>query len=421
MPDEQIKLTNLISPAYYDLHNDIKNNYHTYYDIYGGRGSVKSSNVSIEIILAILADKNASCAVFRKVGETLRESVYSQIGWAIEQLGLTSQFKVYTYPLKYVYMKTGQVITFHGLDKARKTKSVKCPHGYYKILQFEELDEFDGATEIRTVEQSYLRGGDKFIVFKTFNPPISINNWANEYVLTPDKRAYRIKTDYRSVPRGQLGEVFLQDAEHLKAVNERAYKHEYLGEPIGLGNDVFDNLEIRTITDDEIKGMERFYNGQDWGQSPDPKAFLRCSYNHNKEEIYAIKEAGGTKIPVIDMAKKIIEMGYNDVPTICGADELESIHDYVSLGIHAYKTDNRPGSIKYEMEWLQTRKIVIDPNRTPELYHEIINYAYDVDSAGRIIASYPDRDNHYIDALRYATSQISLKRTPKLMKNDGLL
>lgn len=279
---------------------------------------------------------------------------------------MTDEFTAYVSPLRYVYNRTGQVITFHGLDKAKKQKSVKCPHGYYKYLWFEELDEFSGPEEIRSVEQSYRRGGDKFIVFKTFNPPISASNWSNEYVQTPDGRSYRLKTDYRSVPKEWLGDDFISDAMHLSEVNNKAYRHEYLGEAVGLGTDIFDNIEIRKITDEEIEDMERIYQGQDWGWAPDPKAFVRCAYNHQKESVFLLDEDGGQKIPVLEMAERIKKKGYAGTETICGADELESIHDFSNAGIYATKTDNRPGSVKYEMEWLQTRKIVIDPSRTPE-------------------------------------------------------
>ena len=409
-----IKLTDIIAPSFYSVHWDILDGKHTYYDLYGGRGSTKSSFISVEIILGMMQDaenrEHTNAVVFRKVGNTLRESVFEQIAWAIDALGANDLWVSSVSPMQYMYKPTGQKIIFRGLDKAKKTKSIKTSRGYFKYLWFEELDEFAGIEEIRTVQQSVLRGGSKFVVFKSFNPPISRSNWANVYVNESRTDSYRHKSDYRSVPEDWLGEQFISDAEHLKATNERAYHHEYLGEPVGLGTSIFDQLEIREITDDEISRMERIYQGQDWGWYPDPKAFIRAAYNHNTETIYLLDELGGCKIRNSEMAQQIQEKGYDDYTICCGADEQESIVDFRDAGLPARQANVGPGSVKYTFEWLQCRKMVIDPARTPKAYKEIIEYEHEVDSNGEVIADYPDHNNHWIDALRYATSPLSMRR-----------
>ena len=407
---EAIKLTDIIAPAFYPVHWDILDGKHTYYDLYGGRGSTKSSFISVEIVLGMVEDPQANAVVFRKYGVTLRESVFEQIQWAIDELGMTDYWTSSVSPMQYVYKPTGQKIIFRGLDKAKKTKSIKTSRGYFKYLWFEELDEYAGAEEIRTVQQSVLRGGSKFVVFKSFNPPISRSNWANVYVNEPREDSFRHKSDYTSVPVEWLGEQFISDAEHLKATNEKAYRHEYLGEPVGLGTNIFDMLEIREITDEEISRMERIYQGQDWGWYPDPKAFIRAAYNHNTETIYLLDELGGCKIRNSKMAEDIKAKGYDDYEIRCGADEQESIVDFRDAGLPARQANVGPGSVKYTFEWLQCRTIVIDPARTPRAYKEIIEYEHEVDSNGEVIADYPDHNNHWIDALRYATSPLSMRR-----------
>lgn len=388
---------------------------HTYYDLYGGRGSTKSSFISVEIVLGMMQDPLANTVVFRKYGVTLRESVYEQIEWAIDAIGVSELWAGYTNPMRFVYKPTGQKIIFRGLDKAKKTKSIKVSHGYFKYLWFEELDEFAGEEEIRTVQQSILRGGEKFVVFKSFNPPITNANWANKYVNEPRKDALRHKSDYTTVPKAWLGQQFLDDAEHLKETNPKAYQHEYLGIPVGLGTTVFEFIKICTITDEEIKNMERIYQGQDWGWYPDPKAFVRVAYNRNKETLYYLDELGGTKIRVAEMAAQIKEKGYDDYQIICGADENESIVDFRDKGLPARAAEvgrmsQWGGSVKYTMEWLQCRKHVIDPKRTPRLYKEFIEYELEVDANGEVIPAYPDKNNHFIDATRYAISPMALRR-----------
>lgn len=406
----QVLLTDVIAEPFYAAYWDIVDGNHTYYDFYGGRGSTKSSFISLMIVLGMMQDKAANAMIFRKYAVTLRESVYEQIQWAIDALGVSDKWENKVIPMQYIYKPTKQKIIFRGLDKAKKTKSIKSSKGYFKFLWFEELDEFNGDEEIRTAQQSVLRGGDKFIVFKSFNPPVSKNNWANMYVNEPREGSYRHKSDYRAVPVDWLGKQFIDDAEHLRKTNEKAYRHEYLGEPVGLGTAIFEFLEIRTITDEEISRMDRIYQGQDWGWYPDPKAFIRLSYNHNTETIYLIAEDGGCKIRTADMAAIIKKRGLNDYEIRCGVDEIEHISDFRDAGLPARQAICGPGSVRYTFEWLQCRRIVIDPSRTPRAYKEFISYEHDIDGSGNVIADYPDRDNHWIDATRYATSGISMRR-----------
>jgi phage terminase large subunit len=289
MNNNSVDLKEIIAPAFYNVFWDILDEKHTYYDLYGGRGSTKSSFVGVMIPLLMMQDAEngvmSNAVIFRKVGNTLRESVYEQIAWGIDALNANDLWSTSVSPMQYTYKPTGQKIIFRGLDKAKKTKSIKASKGYFKYLWFEELDEFSGIEEIRTVQQSVLRGGSKFVVFKTFNPPISRSNWANTYVNEPRADSFRHKSDYRSVPIEWLGQQFIDDAEHLKNTNPRAYEHEYLGIPVGLGTNIFDLLEIRTITDEEIQNYQSIYQGQDWGWWPDPKAFIRAAYVPNQEKV----------------------------------------------------------------------------------------------------------------------------------------
>ncbi|HJA65201.1 MAG TPA: PBSX family phage terminase large subunit [Candidatus Mediterraneibacter cottocaccae] len=411
---DAIQLTDIIAPAFYPVHWDILDGKHTYYDLYGGRGSTKSSFISTEIVFGMMKDAEegifSNAIVFRKVEKYIRESVYEQIAWAIDALGVTDLWKATLSPMQFIYLPTGQKITFRGLDKAKRTKSIKSKRGWYKYLWFEELDEFDGIEEIRNVQQSVIRGGSQFAVFKSFNPPISRSNWANVYVNEPREDSYRHKSDYTSVPMEWLGEQFINDAEHLKATNDRAYRHEYLGEPVGLGTNVFDLLEIREITDEEIQTYQSIYQGQDFGWWPDPKAFIRAAYVPNKEKVVLLDELGGCKIRNSEMARMIQDKGYDDYALMCGVDEQESIVDLRDAGIPARSAIVTPGSRKYTFEWLQCRTIVIDPARTPRAYKEIIEYEHELDGNGEVIADYPDGNDHWIDALRYAISPMAMRR-----------
>lgn len=405
----------IISDSFHPIIRDIRNKNHREYVFDGGRGSTKSTTVFTLIPELIKNNPDMHCLVVRQVANTLRDSVYAQMQWSIEQQAENPlfdrdnwQFKVS--PLEIIYKPTGQKIYFRGADDPGKIKSIKVPFGHIGILVFEELDQFGGEEPVRKIEQSAIRGGDEAYIFKIFNPPISKANWANKYASTPKESMIVHHSTYLEVPPEWLGKPFIEEAEHLKAVNPDAYAHEYLGEPIGLGTEIFKHLEVRTITDEEIARQERIYQGQDWGWEPDPKAFIRCSYSHSTETVMILDEMGGTCIRTKDMAQQIIAAGYSDFEIRCGVDEPEHINDYRDMGLTARPAIVTPGSVRRTHEWLQCRKIVVDPKRTPRIYKELTEYEHDVDRNGEVIDGYPDRNNHWIDALRYATSPLSMKR-----------
>ena len=184
----QVNIVDCIAPCYLPIHNDVMNGTHSIYHLPGGRGSAKSSFVSLEIVHGIMNDPDANAIVFRKVAQTMRESVYSQCLWAIETLNVTALWRCSVSPMQMTYLPTGQTIFFRGLDDSAKLKSIRPRKGTFKYVWFEEFSELDGANMVRNVLQSVVRGGNDFRIFESFNPPLSLNNWANKYVLIPDDR-----------------------------------------------------------------------------------------------------------------------------------------------------------------------------------------------------------------------------------------
>ena len=162
--------------------------------------------------------------MLRKVRNTIKNSVYPQIQWGIERLGVLDRYKFITSLHEITYTPTGQKILFFGLDDPAKVKSIKLPFGYVGIVWFEELDQFSGMEEIRNVLQSLLRGGSTYWVFCTYNPPKSRNNWVNEEILVDDPDRLVHHSTYLTVPEDWLGPQFLAEAEKLKARNEMAYR-----------------------------------------------------------------------------------------------------------------------------------------------------------------------------------------------------
>ena len=400
-------MSRVLGPAFHLLARDVFQHGHTHYDLSGGRGSLKSSCVSLLVPLLLVTNPGTHALVLRKVANTIRDSVYAQYLWAIDTLGMAAYWKAKVQPMELIYRPTGQKILFRGADDPMKIKSIKVPFGYLAVTHFEEKDQFAGRAEIRTVLQSTMRGGPRFWNFESYNPPVSRDNWANRDSL--EERADRLchKSTYLDAPPAWLGEQFLREAEHLRETDERAYRHEYLGIPVGTGGNVFDNLELREITDREIASFDRIYQGVDWGYMPDPFAFIRAHYDKARETIYLIDEIYRNRLSNEQSANIIKERGYLDAYIICDSAEPKSVADYRAMGLPARAAVKGPGSVEYGMKWLARRKIVIDRRRTPHAWDEFVNYEYERNKDGEIMSGYPDKKNHLIDSLRYGLEPVS--------------
>lgn len=255
----------MVAPVFAPVLFDIHEHNYTEYVFPGGRGSTKSSFVSLQVIDLIMRNDNMHAVVMRQVADTLRGSVYQQIMWAIDALDLTEEFHATVSPMEITRKTTGQKIYFRGADDPGKIKSIKVPFGYIGILWFEELDQFAGPESVRKIEQSVIRGGDVAYIFKSFNPPKTSNNWANKYIKVPKESRTVVESNYLQVPAKWLGKPFIEEAEFLKETNPDAYENEYMGVANGAGGSVFDNVIIREITDDEIAEFDHVLNGVDWG------------------------------------------------------------------------------------------------------------------------------------------------------------
>lgn len=399
----KIMLSKLIAPSFFEVHEDIKCGRYTHYWLKGGRGSTKSSFVAIQIILGMMKDPQANAMALRKVGLYLKESVYEQLIWAIDVLGVSEYWHEKQSPLELIYMPTGQKILFRGADKPKKIKSTKLRKGYFKFIWYEETDEFNGMEEIRNINQTLMRGGKEFIVFYTFNPPKSVKSWVNEEVLKKqhDKKVHH--STYLTVPREWLGEQFFIEAEHLKKVNERAYRHEYLGEVTGTGGEVFNNVTIRKITDEEIKTFDRIKQGIDWGYAVDPFVYIKCHYDRTRRRLYIFDEIYKVGLSNRKAALMIKERDPDHKTIVADSAEPKSIAEMKSYGIKIKGAKKGPDSVDYGIKFLQDlEEIIIDIDRCPNAAREFLNYELEKDANGNFKAEFPDKDNHAIDAVRYA-------------------
>ena len=404
---KQLKISDLLTPRFYSLYSAWKSNKYTRLVCKGGRGSAKSTNIALILVVDLMQyPVNTIC--FRKVGETLRKSVYEQIKWAIKFLGVEEYFEYKLSPLEIMYKERGNKFIFMGVDDPQKSKSIKEAQFPVARYWFEELAEFKNEDEVETVLNSIFIGKlEKGLIYKGFfsyNPPKMKHNWVNKkynYSFI-ENNVYVHHSTYLENPH--ISEEFIKEAEAVKAKDETKYRLVYMGEPIGNGLVPFPNLEIREIEASEIAGLEKFRNGVDWGYGVDPLAFVRWGYDKKKGIIYALDEYYGVGLKNRNLANYILSKGYDEL-VMCDSAEPKSIDELKEYDISAWGAKKGAGSVEYGEKWLSDLEaIVIDPKRTPNISREFEMIDYDTDREGNPLPRLCDSNNHTIDATRYAFS-----------------
>lgn len=124
----QCSLDRLIAPSFYKVHNSIED--YTHFWLCGGRGSTKSSFVSVEIILGIMKNADTNAVVLRKVGAYLKDSVFSQLEWAIEKLGVSDMWDIKASVPEMVYKKNRSENT---VSRCGQGTEIEIHKGYARI------------------------------------------------------------------------------------------------------------------------------------------------------------------------------------------------------------------------------------------------------------------------------------------------
>lgn len=383
----------------------------------GGRGSLKSSTASLEVARIVAEDPEANAVVVQAVGANLRDGSFAQMEWALDALGLSSQWAMLPGIGRMRHKATGQLILFRGCDDPRKLKSIKFAHGTCSVLWFEEADQLRGMDEVRSVRQSVARGGDCLRLY-TFNPPRSADSWANvecaRVRASGDPAECVVDSCYTDAPPEWLGEGFILDAEGLRETDETAYRHEYLGEAVGVGGAVFPRAAFSPITDEQVAGFDRLHAGQDFGWWPDPWAFTLSAWEPGTRTLYTFAEAGGNRMQPAEQAEVIGGI----LAGVEGAERLPVLSDDADPGAIAAQRDcgvaarkaGKGGNRMRSYEWLSGVRWVIDPVRCPNLSREVRAMTYERARDGTWLNSVPDGNDHWVDATRYAMMPVCTRK-----------
>lgn len=417
-----IDTASLVPGCYADMWRDIMAGGHSEYIGESGRGSLKSTVLGgLAPVMLMLADPRLCGVAFRQVANTLRDSVFATMAAAIARLGVGDDFELTVSPMTVRRKSTGQVVLFRGLDDPEKAKSLTLPDPgmYIGFAVWEEFDQIRGLKAMRKVQQTVKRGqAPRFRTFRMFNTPANDAHWAHAYTLQQEERgdAMVARFSYLDVPREFLGEEFHADAEALREIDPEAHANEYLGECTGRKGKVFARLERREVTADERDGLKWVRCGVDWGFVADPWVFVQVGYDRKVKTVYVLQEDKGLRLSNEQTAERIKRRladgdGFSrSAPSnrvYADAAEPKSVASYRTLGIECVAARKWPGSVTDGMKWLQTRALIVIDKGCPLAWHEFSAYDYETGRDGEVVEdAYPDKDNHTIDAVRYALSSL---------------
>lgn len=390
----------------------------------GGRGSGKSSNIA-HIIIQELMRKPINAAAIRKVDNTLELSVFEQLKWAIEEQGVSHLFKINKSPMRITYLPRGNYIVFRGAGEPERIKGLKSSRFPFALVWIEELAEFKSESEITTITNSFLRGtlpaGLQYKFFFSYNPPKRKQNWVNKKYEASMQPANTFIHHSTYLDNPYIAPQFIEEAEATKEHNPGRYEWEYLGKAIGSGIVPFSNLQVEPgcITDDMVKQFDNIRQAVDFGYATDPLAYIRIHYDKKKNGIYIFDEFYGQKISNRELANWIKERGYISHDLFCDSAEPKSIAELKQEHgiLRAKGVKKGPDSVQYGEEWLDDLDFIcIDPKRTPFTAREFENIDYATDKDGNVKPRLDDKDNHTIDAVRYAMSEDMKKPSMRILR-----
>lgn len=396
----------------------------------GGRGSGKSSDIA-HIITQLLMRYAVNAVGIRRVDNTLEQSIYEQMKWAIAEQEVTHLFKFNKSPLKITYIPRGNYMIFRGAQDPERIKSLKDSRFPFAIGWIEELAEFKTEDEVTTITNSLLRGeladGLFYKFFYSYNPPKRKQSWVNKKYETSFQadNTFVHHSTYKDNPF--ISKEFIKEAEATRQRSERRYEWEYEGKAIGSGVVPFDNLKVEKgcITDEMASNFDNIRNAVDFGYATDPLAFVRWHYDKKKNGIYAVDELYGQKISNREFAKWVHKKGYQSDEIFADSAEPKSIAELKNEhGVKRVKGVKKgPDSVEYGEEWLDDLDFIcIDPLRTPKIAWEFENIDYQTDKDGNPKPRLEDKDNHTIDATRYAMSEdMKTNSKAKLTKRPSFI
>lgn len=364
----------------------------------GGKGSKKSATTALNLIYRLIKHPESNILVVRAVMNTHRDSTFAQLKWAQEKLGVSNLFRNTVSPLEMTYIPTGQKIIFRGFDDVLKLASTTVEKGYLNFVWVEEAYEIDCLEDFEKLDLSVPRGAVPENLFKqttiTFNPWNEKHWLKKRFFDTPSPDTETFSTNY-------LINEFLDDTdkavfERLKTEHPRRYAVSGLGEWGIAEGLIFENWQ-EGVLDTRGEDWEAFF-GLDYGYTSDPTAFIAIKVNRVTKQIYVFDEIYRRNMLNCDIARAISEKGYSKERIRADSAEPKSNDDLRRLGISRIQPSVKgKDSVINGIMNISEYFITVHPT-CKNTIAELSTYCWDKGDKNQP----EDKNNHLMDALRYA-------------------
>nr|UWD76184.1 MAG: Terminase [Bacteriophage sp.] len=386
--------------------------YDTFTEVhYGGASSGKSHGVFQKIVIKALKDwkKPRKILVLRKVGATVRDSVFADVQATLSYFGILNMCKVNMSAFR-IELPNGAEFIFKGMDNPEKIKSIK---GISDVVM-EEASEFT----LDDYTQLTLRLRDKAHkqkqIYLMFNP-VSKANWVyNAFFVKKPKNTVVYQTTYKD--NRFLDAVTRENIEELANRNEAYYKIYALGEFATLDKLVFPKYTKALLNKDDLRQITSYF-GLDYGFINDPSAFMHVKIDDDRKRLYVVEEYVKKGLTNDKIAESITALGYAKEPIRADSAEKKSNQELRNLGIgRVIDVKKGAGSVMQGIQYLLQYEWIVD-ERCVKTIEELENYTWKKDKATNEYINEPvDSYNHCLDAIRYAIQDKITKSKIKTFK-----
>lgn len=386
--------------------------YDTFTEVhYGGASSGKSHGVFQKIVIKALKDwkKPRKILVLRKVGATVRDSVFADVQATLSYFGIINMCKINMSAFR-IELPNGAEFIFKGMDNPEKIKSIK---GISDVVM-EEASEFT----LDDYTQLTLRLRDKAHkqkqIYLMFNP-VSKANWVyNAFFVKKPKNTVVYQTTYKD--NRFLDAVTRENIEELANRNEAYYKIYALGEFATLEKLVFPKYTKALLNKDDLRQFPSYF-GLDYGFINDPSAFMHVKIDDDRKRLYVVEEYVKKGLTNDKIAESITALGYAKEQIRADSAEKKSNQELRNLGIsRVIDVKKGAGSVMQGIQYLLQYEWIVD-ERCVKTIEELENYTWKKDKATNEYINEPvDSYNHCLDAIRYAIQDKITKSKIKTFK-----
>ena len=371
---------------------------------YGGSASGKSVFLAQRAILDLVEGKR-NYLVCRQVSRTIRGSVAMELQKAIIASDLSEYFSINKTDGT-ITCTTGKQIIFAGLDDVEKLKSITPQNGAITDIWIEEATETNKDSVKQLLKRQ--RGGDDSVPKRltlSFNPVLKSHWIYQEYFAgigwADEQKEY--KSDGLTIAKTIYKDnryLTPDDVKDLEKETDSYYYQVYtLGNWGVLGDVIFTNWRVEDLSEMSAQFTNRRH-GLDFGFSSDPAAVVNTHYDTSRKTIYIYRELYETGLTNDILAGRVREM-ITDERIVADSSEPKSIAELNNHSVYAAGAVKGKDSVNFGIDWLKQQTIIVDKSCI-NMQNELSQYHWKKDAGGNSLKIPVDKNNHLIDALRYA-------------------